>query len=308
VSDDQDTPARDPSDAEGQDQNFLAIPEDIVPRTASAFTLLAAYGLGAADVGLPGVGTAAGAMLAFFRRNQNDALAATEAALEGHSQSLESLTERVERAEIDRDQIHRRLTLAIRCLNEAGRHPHKELRQALGTFTGRVLVTDMDGITALQLADCLARLTSLEYACLEVLWSLRERTCLAQMVWVEDPTRGHRAAPTYQRTAPEHCTAHAEFLVLALQNLDYAADAAVIEIAQQRLLGLGLICEVPPDGPIMPAPHGEGALERMLEEQSKPRRLGLTSLGLALIDASSAPGSPVDLPAPVDARDGPEPA
>lgn len=108
--------------------------------------------------GLVGVGQAV------FNRNAAEAGTECERTLEatpGAQAALEQLRG-------DVDELHRRMTIAFRLIMEAGRHPDRELRLALGRFASRSLTTDLDAIEAFELADVLSRLTALDYALLEL--------------------------------------------------------------------------------------------------------------------------------------------
>jgi hypothetical protein len=86
----------------------------------------------------------------------------TLAATPGAGRELARLVEDVE-------ELQRRITLLLRLANEAGRHPSRELRQAIGRFMARALAEKLDEVDAFEMADVLSRMTSLDLAGLEVI-------------------------------------------------------------------------------------------------------------------------------------------
>jgi hypothetical protein len=100
---------------------------------------------------------------AVFSRNASRAADEAERTLE----RLAGARAEFARLRTDVDELQRRLTLAFRLIAEAGRHPSRELQDALGRFAARVLVEEIDDVDAFELAELIARMTALDYALLE---------------------------------------------------------------------------------------------------------------------------------------------
>ncbi|MCO5168351.1 MAG: hypothetical protein M9894_18590 [Planctomycetes bacterium] len=102
-------------------------------------------------------------MQALFTKNTREAELECDRTLD----SMPRTRQQLDRLRADVEELERRLAGWSRTLMEAGRHPDRELRLALGRFAARVLVEDLDSIEAFELAEAIARMTALDFALLE---------------------------------------------------------------------------------------------------------------------------------------------
>jgi len=120
------------------------------------------------QTGLP-VGSAVEAFLALTKRNTAEAWSAFAAELEANRVRFDALEERINRREVDAEQLHRRLTTSQRTIHEAGRHPDRCVREALGTFAARVLITEAEQVELFEASEALARMTSADFQVLRLI-------------------------------------------------------------------------------------------------------------------------------------------
>ena len=157
---------------------------------------------------------------------------------------------RLDQLRLERDEFERRLTLALRGLDEAARHPDPELRHALGVFAERVLVAPPDAAgapgapdapAALEVLELLARLGALEYALLDVVDRagvlVHDRGSPARFV-AGEPAPGVALEPEPARLPPHVHLADA--LALVLRSHFPALGPLQVRQASQRLRRLGL--------------------------------------------------------------------
>lgn len=113
--------------------------------------------------GLPsGVATVVQVFQVLVAANEQEAIAAAEA----HLQRTAGVEAQLEHVRADTDELRARMTSFMRIIAEAGRHPDRELRNALGRFAARVLIQEIDRIESFEMAEALSRMTALDLAVL----------------------------------------------------------------------------------------------------------------------------------------------
>ncbi|MDC3379045.1 hypothetical protein OAX78_02025 [Planctomycetota bacterium] len=220
--------------------------------TAFAGALWADFAMVMFTGGLPVFSAVTAGLQRVFDSNGQVGLNACHEALKAQSQQLEEMAQR---QDISEEQIGKRITGMMRVLQESGRHPEKEIQNALGVFAARILVTDLDQVTQFELADTLGRLTSLDLAMLLLASDLDE---CGKRIWLNakseivevDANKQRRAGDGWALAARLHerygleCTGEVGDRVarrLARENLvtlEGPQSEIVVAALGQRLLGL----------------------------------------------------------------------
>jgi len=145
--------------------------------------------------------------------------------------------------QLDRPAFRRRLTLALRALDEAARHPDPELRHALGACARRVLLEEPGEVPALELIELLGRLTALEHALLDVVLGagilLHDRGPAARLVAGEAPPDYAVTEEERPRPLPAHVR-RPEQVRDVLRAHFPALETDAVRRASRRLRRLGL--------------------------------------------------------------------
>jgi len=147
----------------------LPVPGSALARVgrASATTLAGLADVALALLGQPaGAATALAAFQQLFDSNVSEATNQFNAVVQHLRDRVHRLEQQLRAGQIETEELRRRLTSVHRTLLEAGRHPDRELREALGALAARVLVEDVKGIEFFEVSEILARMTSLDYAVL----------------------------------------------------------------------------------------------------------------------------------------------
>lgn len=156
-----------------------------------------------ASAGIPGVAsplTAAG--LELFERRAREAESIAIGILAQRQAELSTLSDRVRACEITQDELDGRLTLFMRQVHEAGRHPDAEIRRALGTLAARLLLEDEDSIEAFELAEVLPTLTAADLATLRAIFLLDSNS--RQVAVKEQALKFRRKKPDQGVGNPNH--------------------------------------------------------------------------------------------------------
>jgi hypothetical protein len=174
-------------------------------------------------------------------------------------------------------------------MQEAGRHPDEELRQALGRFGARMLVEELDRITAFEIADALNRMTSLDYDYLKHVHECEESGRAVGTAWGPEEDSASEVELGFLG-GPGGITKEA---VLGRLRRDYPGlDEARLESVERRLLGLGLL--------IAEEGKGADAYESIAADCFSWRHL--TPVGARLLELAC----PVDGTAPAAGEDEPD--
>lgn len=236
------------------------------------------------------MGTIASLGYGIYKRNQADAQAAVARTFAAHEQKLADLNERVRGGAINMDEILARLTMLQRCVHEAGRHPDKELRDALGAFGARVLLEDLDSIERFEMAEALARLNARDIAYLEVLWLFGRHHLIARVTQDGGYLRYDSTGP---RVGVDRVMIWSE-----LARHGWKLIPSQVDQVGLRLEGMGLVeheeADIAP-GQVLPVSFpGNAEIVRAIEELRRVVRRrtdhsGLTEKGLRLLELSISP-------------------